>query len=147
MDFGGGDCLSFREALVSKIFVVTDGDYSDYHIVGVFSTQRKAREFNLRHQGNIEEFELDQGFDFYKNGWKNCCITFDKDGNVVGKDIKDTYSYWSATNGPTANRYWRDQDHIYVNSIMAPDEETAIKIASEKRLQFLVEEEKRGKTR
>lgn len=30
---------------MKKVYIVTDGDYSDYHIVAVFSTEEKAKEY------------------------------------------------------------------------------------------------------
>lgn len=47
-----------------KVYIVTSGDYSDYHIERVFSTREKAQEY-LDHRGNaerakIEEYNLDE---------------------------------------------------------------------------------------
>lgn len=45
-----------------KVFIVTSGDYSDYHIDRVFSAREKAREF-VDHMGGcyeIEEYSLDE---------------------------------------------------------------------------------------
>ena len=42
------------------IYVVTDGDYSDYHICGAFSTRKTAEAYKtLRKAANVEEWELD----------------------------------------------------------------------------------------
>ena len=30
---------------MEKVYIVTDGDYSDYRIVAVFSTEEKAKEY------------------------------------------------------------------------------------------------------
>lgn len=45
-----------------KVYIVTSGDYSDYHIDRVFSTRERAREF-VDHMGacyEIEEYDLDE---------------------------------------------------------------------------------------
>lgn len=56
---------------MSKIYVVTEGDYSDYHIEACFSTKKKAQEYiknakkvndSLYFPG-IEEWELDSNSD------------------------------------------------------------------------------------
>jgi len=45
---------------VSKIFLVTNGEYSDYHIEGAFSTRKKAENFTSNNSGTIEEILIDK---------------------------------------------------------------------------------------
>lgn len=50
-----------------KVYVLTQGEYSDYHIVGIYSTKEKAQELcdAMRNSGtywdepHIEDYELD----------------------------------------------------------------------------------------
>lgn len=47
-----------------KVYVVTSGDYSDYHIVGIFDSREKAEEY-INHSANsdlneIEEYNLNE---------------------------------------------------------------------------------------
>lgn len=44
---------------MTKIYVITDGDYSDYHIVAIFSDQARANEISERSGMYLEEHELD----------------------------------------------------------------------------------------
>ena len=54
---------------MGKVYIVTDGDYSDYHIEACFSTKEKAEKFidngeKIKYFGDnavIEEWELDKG--------------------------------------------------------------------------------------
>ena len=56
---------------MSKVYVVTDGEYSDYHIESCFSTKKKAQQYiknAKRVQGkyydpDIEEWDLDSNSD------------------------------------------------------------------------------------
>lgn len=56
---------------MSKIYVVTDGNYSDYHIEACFSTKKKAQEYiknskkvnSSWYYPQIEEWELDSSSD------------------------------------------------------------------------------------
>ena len=52
-----------------KVYLVTEGCYSDYHIEAAFSTKEKAEELveamGRHSSAGIEEFELDQQFDQY----------------------------------------------------------------------------------
>lgn len=44
----------------ATIYVVTDGEYSDYHICGVFSTKVKAEKYCAdTREGGVEEWLLD----------------------------------------------------------------------------------------
>jgi hypothetical protein len=48
---------------MAKVFVVTSGQYEDYRIVGVFSTEEKAEEFIQTQDDNdydIEEYGIDE---------------------------------------------------------------------------------------
>ena len=46
---------------MSDVYVVTEGEYEDYHIVAIFSTLEKAEAFTDRFNSeyDIESFELD----------------------------------------------------------------------------------------
>jgi len=45
---------------MTSIYVLTEGDYSDYHIVGVYSTKELAKEAqSLYKDSQIEEYNLD----------------------------------------------------------------------------------------
>lgn len=45
---------------MKTIYVLTEGDYSDYHIVGVYSTKELAEEAQtLYEHSQIEEYDLD----------------------------------------------------------------------------------------
>lgn len=45
-----------------KIYIVTAGEYSDYHIEAAFSTKKKANEYVQQHgmRCDIEEYDLDE---------------------------------------------------------------------------------------
>lgn len=45
-----------------KVYIVTDGDYSDYHIEAVFTDKRQAELYSAFHCGNVEEWETDKSF-------------------------------------------------------------------------------------
>lgn len=67
---------------LDKIYIVTAGDYSDYHIEAVFSTKEKAKEF-VQHNGmkyRIKEYALDGKPDL---GVKIWYVSIDIDNNKV----------------------------------------------------------------
>lgn len=58
--------------MTKKVFLVTDGEYSDYKVVAVFSKKERAEEFTrLGEFENVEEYPLDiefkdPGYDTYE---------------------------------------------------------------------------------
>ena len=43
-----------------KVYIVTDGEYSDYHIEAVFTDEKKAKQYAAIHRcDTIEEYEAD----------------------------------------------------------------------------------------
>ena len=88
------------------LYVVTEGEYSDYHIVGIYSTKEHAEKVKKYYNGlydypDIEEWELDKDIpenledvrEYYrisydekqwrKGNWSSTRFT------KIGKDIKD----------------------------------------------------------
>jgi hypothetical protein len=43
-----------------KVYVVTEGCYSDYHIEAVFTDLEQAEIYCATHKGDIEEYETDE---------------------------------------------------------------------------------------
>ena len=57
---------------MSKVYIVTSGEYSEYYIDAVFSTRKKAEEF-VDYNGpsfEIEEYEMDVPFEKSVKLWK-----------------------------------------------------------------------------
>lgn len=87
---------------MKTVYVLTSGEYSDYHISGVFSTKKKAERFILNNptgsydRYDIEEWELDERQDdTTKTIW--CCVLSLKDGTISGEwsyelSCKDYYT-------------------------------------------------------
>ena len=66
---------------MTTIYVVTEGQYSDYHIVGLYSTIEMATKCKEAvNADDIEEFELDSGdFRLYDLGYKCWNVRFSGD--------------------------------------------------------------------
>ena len=45
-----------KEMSKQKVYILTDGDYSDYHVVGVFSTRELAEDY----VNSSERYEVDR---------------------------------------------------------------------------------------
>lgn len=113
----------------NKIYIVTSGEYSDYHIDAVFSTKELAEDY-IQQNGTdyvIEEYNLDEEIDRNTKLWK---VKFDindgklKDAQVMDyeeDDFKDTCKVLD---------YFRSQ---LINFFVDADTmNKAVKIASER---------------
>lgn len=120
------------------IYVVTDGMYSDYHIEGVFSTKEKAEDFiqspygssHLASNADIEEWEMDNP------ELLDChiCVKMAPNGDVayttLGAGSKRGFGGFSP--------WWReDSGECLVWYVHTDDEQRAIKVTNEVRLQIL----------
>jgi len=113
---------------MNKVYVVTAGCYSDYHIVAVFSTKEKAEEYIAYHGTNntLEEYELDKELDREVSLW---CVTFDLSDREE-TEASRTQDPWEERFADTCqiNPYSHNIIYFYV---YADTSERAIKIARE----------------
>ena len=113
----------------NKIYIVTSGEYSDYHIDAVFSTQKLAEDY-IQQNGTdykIEEYNLDEEIDRNTKLWR---VEFDvNDGEFKEASVRDY-----------AKDYFRDickvSDYFRSRRISffvdADTMDRAVKIASER---------------
>ena len=60
------------------IYAVSEGSYSDYQVVALFSSKRKANEYAKAIGGGVEDYELDPKIILYYSH----IVGMDKEGNV-----------------------------------------------------------------
>jgi hypothetical protein len=78
---------------VSSVWLVEKGDYSDYHIIAIFSTQSQADEFVSHHkEASVREWEL--------NTWTEEKTTFEFVFDLSGNLVKEE-----------EHAYIKDEDH------------------------------------
>ena len=121
-----------------KVYLISDGDYEDYTIIGAFSTYKKAKDaakyFNANER--IEEYDLDSKLKQRPAGMKAFCVAMDREGNVPLSKWTNKINVYECS-GDYADRnvvqgYGGNPAHVEFN-VWARDEEHAIKIANEKR--------------
>ena len=111
---------------MKKIYVLTEGDYSDYHIVGVYSTPELAQEAQtLYPDSGIEEYDLDD-------------IPEHPPGMLAwGVNIEDSTIVYTYLVDPHECPSERDcLNGVYAVNCWAVDEEHANKIALDKYYQY-----------
>ena len=125
--------------MMAKAYVITSGCYSDYHICAVTLDKHKAETLKTVYEKieydevNIEEYELDAHYDRLESGCKMYLVQFDCEGNihqVCGDRSPDDEGIYETWGGHYINAF-----------VWAKDEESAVKIAAEKRAKYLAEKE------
>ena len=125
---------------MAKVYVITRGDYSDYHICAVALDKAKAKKLAKMYttaydNAHVEEWETDTETDINAlNGRYPYSVTFREDGSV--DTFKHYYDYETFCEGFSSLEYRSLRVNLY-----APDKESAIKIAAEKRAKYLAEKE------
>ena len=117
----------------TKLLLVAAGYYSDYHLCGIYSTQEKAEYAKKLYDADeIEEYALDE-LPVHPKGMLLFSVSMKKDGDdshVYQRDASEAEDAdeWQPLGNPTE----RFEFHMW-----AKDEEHAIKIANERRVQLI----------
>ena len=145
---------------MTRVYAIRAGSYSDTSWGPVFSTVEKAVAYveeygdttpsNFTNGMAIEIHVLDDENDTGPV-YPEWIVVFDRAGNVIshrksdeGEPYEERLQKAYAVNVPPASRWYfldggdiRERAHIVVRDVYAPTLEYAIKIASEKRTQFM----------
>ena len=114
-----------------KIYIVTSGEYSDYHIDAVFSTKEKAKAY-IQQKGteyDIEEYELDEEVEKKTQLWS---IEFGVESGELCEAITTSYNRNEVVDTCSIFEtfYWNEpRIRFYVD---ADSMERAVKIARER---------------
>ena len=126
---------------MTKVYVLTEGIYSDYGIEAIFSTREKAEAALAelaRHRGynvewmeaEVETYTLDVEYQYVK------CVSvkMKRDGTVMGSyidDVKSDELDYSVT------WYGYYNDYILHNRVRGNDYERAVKVTNELRTRLI----------
>ena len=117
---------------MSKVYVVTDGEYSDYHICAIFSTLPKAQAYREEFDyGDIEPIEVDDpevGQGFFR-------VEMARSGAVVHIDHeegKEKACFYFSKLLPSEGSFTSLRCVVETD-----DKERAIKVVNEKRVQLI----------
>ena len=121
------------------IYIVTKGKYSDYHVIAATTNPELAKKI-------ADKFSDDDGWDdcrveefpdaevMLKSIWK---VYFNKSGDVWTCELSNSEYDYSNLGRVIDTVYKRNYDLII--TVEADDKDSAIKIAAEKRAQYLAE--------
>ncbi len=120
---------------MKKIYIVTNGIYSDYSIDSVFSNKKLAQKYVEMYKDTIsdlrvEVFNLNCYKQIVNDGYFPYWIDMEKNGNVIA--VKE--NEYPTEPDITCLNY---KKHLYIN-VFARSKTHAIKIANEKRIGWLL---------
>lgn len=129
---------------MTTVYLVSSGIYSDYSVHGIYSTRKRAeaRSRLVRDANEVQEFILDEGIEAVNQGLNSWLVHFYEDGST-----SPFQSDWEFSNSITGrvkdlrktkqHGQPRAEFTVYV---MARDEAHALKIAQDKRAEYLAKE-------
>ena len=136
---------------MSKIYIITDGDYSDYHIVGVFDSKKLAKNFIKKYYKRnygypeIEEYVVNPLEQLNRKGCNAYFVNISQDGeslefvDPIETTVHNFYRYSYDTVELYAPKIDYDNiDRMFYMTIWAKDKAHAKKIAIDKRREAAV---------
>ena len=143
---------------MDKFYLLTSGQYSDYHVEGIFSSLEKIEEYKSQHKKLYLDYERktfpndsdEELLEDYNNEF-NDPIEISVDEAILPSGLLP-YNVMIDTNGDNAKvcisnayNYWYKGFGLYRNrltfEILAKDEAHAIKIANDRRIQLIANKE------
>lgn len=128
---------------MKTIFIVTQGNYSDYSIEAIFDDKTLAEEFIKRYSDGsddymIEPWILNDAVKVLREGYDYWSITMDRDGSVEKAEMRNDYP----GNDYNTDMPWNKEGRTQLSVIIcAQDSKHAIKIVNEKRAQIIASNE------
>jgi hypothetical protein len=112
-----------------SVWVIEDGDYSDYRVLGVFTSKENADTVQKVSGGNVSEWPVNPSLDEINTGRKVYDVKIDRYGNTSSVSISRE---WVAA----SERYFEGWLKVW-----AKDEKHAVKVANELRLLLIAQGE------
>lgn len=126
-----------------KVWVVEEGSYSNYHVVGVFSCRKNAKLIASKINGStIASRTLDPCVKELNEGLNSYFVWMKRDGeverceridDVSGCDLEGKTYLWKRSKAPA----YKGKNDVLNSTVWARDEQHAIKIVNEKRAQMI----------
>ena len=127
------------------IWVVEQGEYSDYRVVGVFTSEQNAQTVAdaIGCDASVAQWPLDPAVAELNQGHKQFVVHMHRDGKVEScrkwdissYNIAGSFTIWERSKAPA----YRGQglDDLLQATVWASDKKHAVKITNEKRVQMI----------
>lgn len=125
---------------MTSVWVIEDGSYSDYRVLGVFTTEasaaRVAQQMKLDPETTVSEWPLDPGIEQLNQGLTVWTVQMKATGDVIEMAPGVRWSGQPIEDVPDVRIAQYGAERRVVASVWARDAEHAIKIVGEHRAQF-----------
>ena len=126
------------------VFVITRGSYSDYHICAVTTDPERAKRLaeiysDRMDDAYVETYDTEETPHLGPNDRLPFVVNFSQIGEVLKSSGRASIEY-PFTPGVSAGKDALDRSTYVRVALYAPDWTTALKIAQDKRAQFLAEQ-------
>jgi hypothetical protein len=130
---------------MKTVWVIEDGEYSDYHVVGVFTSKENAERIRQLAGGTVAEWDMDPAIEELNAGLWPYSVRMAIDGTterverqdgLSSYDIGRTVSLWERTKAPAYRDKPGTQDAL-MGIVWAESDQHAVKIVNEKRTAYL----------
>jgi hypothetical protein len=119
---------------MESVWVVETGEYSDYRVLGIFSTEENAQKIADLVDGDVSEWPIDPWLEQLSQGRRSFRVEMMMDGTGIrvsempwGNHHKDEFSL-------VRNRNSAD---LLIGNVFARGDQHAIKIVTEVRAQYI----------
>jgi hypothetical protein len=121
---------------MKTVFVVTEGEYSDYHIEGIYSTPEIAKGIHGENC-DVEEWEIDRWSEEYRQGLYFFDVYMTRDGETNHRGTSSVFRNPPPSGSNVIIPYYKANTTEFCFRMWARDERHAIKIANERRVQLI----------
>jgi hypothetical protein len=137
-----------------KAWMVTRGRYSDYGMIAVFTDEASAKAYAEMLVANggvsdydgaeVEEVPLNPSIPVLPAGCNPYCVRMERNGDSLAR--VDDYGFWANADWGDRRCHWMKRGRggavigkiaVWQFSVTARDEEHAVKIANERRVQLI----------
>jgi hypothetical protein len=120
------------------IYLLTQGSYSDFHVVAAFSTRDLAqRALDAGTGDDIEDCYIDPDMSMPPEGTSHFTLEMDVEGNLTYEKLDDRFQFAGAMALNPTNIEYYDGRQAFHGSIWARDRESAIKAMNEVRVELI----------
>jgi len=128
-----------------KVYLVCNGEYSDYHVCEIFSTRKLANQYIdemakwykcTKKSYTIETYTIDKPV----SELKIIQVHMDKEGNTTYMDKEGNTTYMFHTKDNIIGFHGFDYGNRLVWNVNTDNDATSVKIVNEKRIQILAKD-------
>lgn len=111
---------------MDEVYIVTNGECSDYRIRGVFTSREAAEAYARLINGKVEPWEVDVP----KEEWTQVAVGMNRQGQVGHSVVEHSLR-------PEPGFRWYGRADYFVWVVVTDNEERAVKVVNEKRAQII----------